>query len=335
MRHMDHKNAKTIVITGPTASGKTSLSIALAKYLINEKKIPCVILNFDSLLFYKEISIATAKPTLEERENIPHGLIDIASIQDPLTAFDFIQMAKKEIEHWHHNGKLVLLVGGSAFYLRALFKGMYENQEPSNSTLSPQLNFEEVKNLQGIEVIIQYLEKNDPDIFNYIHQNDHYRLVRAAQYFHDNGMKLSIKRVEFDAQNPYDFSKNIVHFLHHHIHLDIPKEEHLRLIHKRTQDMLDKGIIDEILDLKNRGFDLGLRPLQSIGPKEVLDYLEGKIATPEECLEKINIKTRQYAKAQRTFFKKISPKLEYISVNGWPSQWDHILNDLLPFLEKK
>lgn len=294
---------KLIIVSGPTATGKTRVSIDIA-----EKYPDAVIVNFDSLLFYKEISIGTAKPTAGERKGIPHYMIDVASISSPMNAADFIKMAQAQIEELFAQNKIVLLVGGSAFYLRALLKGMYESATPS----------EEIKNQieamfkeGGIEAIIDYLQKNDPESVKNYHINDHYRLMRAAIHFASTGTKISGQKQTLDEKDPYDLSSVIHPWSILHLYLDVPKDKHFEIIQARTAKMFKDGLMDEIETLVKQGFTLEEKPLASIGYKEAIEYRRGLFASAEECMERISISTRQLAKSQRTFFNKIHPKISF------------------------
>lgn len=294
---------KLIIVSGPTATGKTRVSIDIA-----EKYPDAVIVNFDSLLFYKEISIGTAKPTAGERKGIPHYMIDVASISSPMNAADFIKMAQAQIEELFAQNKIVILVGGSAFYLRALLKGMYESATPS----------EEIKNQieamfkeGGIEAIIAYLQKNDPESVKNYHINDHYRLMRAAIHFASTGTKISGQKQTLDEKDPYDLSSVIHPWSILHLYLDVPKDKHFEIIQARTAKMFKDGLMDEIETLVKQGFTLEEKPLASIGYKEAIEYRRGLFASAEECMERISISTRQLAKSQRTFFNKIHPKISF------------------------
>jgi tRNA dimethylallyltransferase len=297
---------KLIIISGPTASGKTKTSIELAKKIESSLKIKCLIINFDSLLFYKEISIGTAKPTLTERQGIEHAMIDIESIANPMNASNYIDKAQTIIQNCMLQNICPILVGGSAFYLRALLKGMYETGEASMEATS------DVENLykeQGIGPILDYLKLNDPEALNFLHINDHYRLMRAAIHHKSSNQKISDQKKISDQNNPYDFELNKHHWKILHIYLDLPKEEHYEIIKKRTQLMFEEGLLEEIEKLSSLGFQLDEKPLASIGYKEAIELRKGLFRSTEECIERISISTRQLAKSQRTFFKKITPKL--------------------------
>lgn len=300
--------SKLIIISGPTACGKTMTSINLAERIINQLKIPAVIVNFDSLLFYKEISIGSAKPSLSERKNIEHFMIDIASIKSPMNAADFIKIGESLIKDLMSQGKCVLLVGGSAFYLRALLKGMYESVTPTEEIKN---KFETQFQQRGISPIIDFLKLNDPESLINLHQNDHYRLIRAAIHFEMTGTKISSQKKLLDELSPYDFTEIIHPWEFLHLYLDLPKDLHFEIIKKRAEKMFSEGLLDEIEWLASQGFSLEEKPLSSIGYKEAIELRNGLFKTKEECIERIAISTRQLAKSQRTFFKKMNPKLDF------------------------
>ncbi len=294
---------KVVIISGPTASGKTSASIELALHLQRKHQLDVAVVNFDSLLFYKEISIGTAKPSLSERKNIEHHLIDIASINSPLNASDFIRLAQTTISDLLNQNKLVILVGGSGFYLRSLLKGMYESPEKNNSLA------DEKDQTIEISEVIEYLKHNDPDSLNNLHINDHYRLRRAAEYFKVTGNKISIQKKLYDNLLPYDFTENILSWDIIHFYLEIPKSTHQKIIEERTRKMFENGLQNEVLFLKEQGFTLSEKPLSSIGYKEIIAFMNGEFSSIDQCIERVIISTRQLAKSQRTFFKKMTPKI--------------------------
>lgn len=293
---------KVVIISGPTATGKTDISIELARKLGGE------VVNFDSLLLYKEITIGTAKPTKEEQGEIPHHMIDVASIAHPMNAADYAKMALPIIKELHAQNKLVYLVGGSGFYLQALVKGMYDSPTTPKEIL---LRSDELYNQEGIAPFLAILKKEDPATFARYHENDHYRIRRAVEHFWANGVPLSSERAKKDQENADREASNIHGWDMLHLHLDMPKEEHLEIITKRTHRMLDNGLLQEVEGLLNAGFSGNEKPLQSIGYIEVLDLHNGILKSKEECLERIIISTRQLAKSQRTWFNRIPDKKTY------------------------
>lgn len=286
---------KICIISGPTASGKTSTSINLAQKFGGE------IINFDSLLFYKEINIGSAKPTIQEMGNIKHHLIDIRSIKEPLNASDYLQMALELIKKLHQENKNIYLVGGSGFYLQALLYGMFDSQTSSNEVL---MKSEALYKSEGIKPFIQILKDNDPVSFRQYHENDHYRIRRAVEHFWNNGTLFSKKREQMLSSREQSSNIKKYNWDVCHIHLDIPKDEHLTIIQNRTEDMIQMGLVKEVQLLLDTGFSGEEKPLQSIGYKETIAHLRGELSL-KEMIERINISTRQLAKAQRTWFNKV------------------------------
>ncbi len=283
------------VISGPTASGKTSTSIKLAK------KFGGVIVNFDSLVFYKELTIGTAKPTKEEQEGIPHYFVGTQSIKDPMNAADYASAAIELINELHQKEKIVFLVGGSGFYLQAVLKGMYDSKTtPQNILDRSNLVYEQ----EGISPFIKELKKNDQESLNQYHENDHYRIRRAVEHLWANGTKFSTEREKMKLKAPdspvQKFNWNVFH-----AHLDLDKEQHFEIIQERTKQMISSGLIKEVKDLLNLGYSGEEKPLKSIGYKETMAFINGEFESQDALEQRISISTRQLAKSQRTWFKKV------------------------------
>ncbi len=318
---------KIIIVSGPTACGKTKTSIDIALAIKNQLRRQAEIINFDSLLFYQELSIGTAKPTIEERQGIPHHLIDICSAKFPLNAADYLRKAEILLEQKLKEHIIPILVGGSGFYLRALIKGMYETPETPEE-IKKQVR--ERYDQEGIAPFLELLKNHDPQSLKSLHENDHYRLLRAAEFFLTTGTPISEEKEKKALENPYDFSRNAYpHCNFLHLYLDIPKEQHWALIEKRTRKMFEDGLLDEVKVLLSSGFDGSEKPLQSIGYKETVDFLQGKISNYEELIERIVISTRQLAKSQRTFFAKVTPKLTHNPLNTN----EELMSELFNFLK--
>ncbi len=293
---------KVVIISGPTATGKTDLSLQLASDFGGE------IVNFDSLLLYKEITIGTAKPTIEERGKIPHHMIDISSISRPLNAADYAKLALPIIDQLLKEKKIVYLVGGSGFYLQAILRGMYDSPTTPKDILEKS---DTLYRQEGITPFREILKKEDFLSFTRYHENDHYRIRRAVEHFWTTGTPLSLTRAKKDLENDQSNQMSIHGWDIHHVHLDVPKEEHFEIIKHRTKKMLTNGLIQEVESLLQSGFTGLEKPLQSIGYKEVLDLHFGLIKNLEDCQERIVISTRQLAKSQRTWFNRISGKVTY------------------------
>lgn len=294
-----------LIISGPTASGKTATSIRLAQRLIDQHPR---IINFDSLLFYRELNIGTAKPSKEEQAGINHSLVDVRSITEPLNAADFTIEALRELENAYQHNELPILVGGSGFYLRALVKGMYDSVDVSDEVKE---SSESLYAEHGIDPFIAELEKHDPDRIAALHPNDHYRIRRAWEHWKMTGKPVAPEGADYAGGDPYDFSINrLTQWQHLHIHLDMPRPEHFEIISNRTRKMLEAGFIEETKDLLQAGFSGEEKPLQSIGYKEILMMLKGEL-DHKDLPERIDGVTRRLAKQQRTFFARIQPKTTY------------------------
>lgn len=285
-----------IVISGPTATGKTSTSIKLAK-LFNAE-----VVNFDSLVFYKELTIGTAKPTTEEMDGVPHHLVGTQSIEAPLNAADFQKKAIAIINKIHNKNRSVVLVGGSGFYLQTILNGMYKGgSTPKEITEKSNLLYTE----EGIQPFITILKQSDIKSYNQYHENDHYRIRRAVEFFWSTGQPFSSQREkmkEYTLESPVKLNNWKIK----HIHLDIDKESHYEIIKKRSNQMINDGLINEVKVLLDQGFSKKLKPLNSIGYKETLAYLNNEFDNIDSYIERINISTRQLAKSQRTWFKKLN-----------------------------
>jgi tRNA dimethylallyltransferase len=293
---------KIIVLSGPTASGKTSTSIKLAKLHGLE------IINFDSLLFYRELSIGTAKPTTQEMDGVPHHLIGTESIKRPINAATFFKNVIPIIETLLEKNITPLLVGGSGFYLQTILEGMYDSQ-----TTPIEISKRSDKLYQdcGISPFIEELKIVDPTSMNKLHSNDHYRVRRALEHYWATGQSFSDSKTALAQKKenggPYLFAINKGWEVLH-LYLDIPKSDHQKVIKERIENMLEYGFKEEVQSLLNSGFTGEEKPLQSVGYKQMQDYLNGKLTSTNDLKEKILIATRRLAKSQRTWFNKIKPK---------------------------
>ncbi len=283
------------------------------------------IVNFDSLLFYKEINIGTAKPTPNEMLQVPHHLINIHSIKDPINAAEYSKLATNLIQKLHQEKKTIFLVGGSGFYLQALLKGMYESQttSPAITKKSDELYFSE-----GIEPFIEILKNHDEKSYLRYHRNDHYRIRRAVEHWWSHLSPLSLAREIKEKSNLNLKDGNIHGWDLLHIFLDVPREIHLEIIAKRTNQMVRDGLIQEVQSLLEQGHSGLEKPLQSIGYKESLDYINGKIKSDDELIEKIIISTRQLAKSQRTWFNQIKNKHHFNPISD-SEMISKLVNDFL------
>jgi len=308
---------KIIIISGATATGKTDISLQASSIFPNLE-----IVNFDSLLFYKELNIGTAKPSLKEREQTKHHLIDICSVKEPVDAAKYHELALPKVHQLHSLNKTPVLVGGSGFYLQALINGMF----PSISTPKKVLDqSQDLFKQKGISPFIKILKDNDPINFKKLHENDHYRIIRAVEHFWTTGTPFSLAKDKLDKNIKKNYQKFNWEILH--IYLEIPKLTHWDIIERRTKTMIQNGLIEEVEELLNKGYSL-YKPLHSIGYKETIQFLNEKEMTIDQLQQKVTISTRQLAKSQKTWFKTkektvFNPLLDR----------DRILNEIKEFYE--
>ncbi len=288
------KDNPLIVISGPTATGKTSISIEIAEKINGE------VINFDSLLFYREINIGTAKPSKAEMKDIPHHMIDTHSIYAPINAADYARETVPIINEIHARDRVPILTGGSGFYLQALLKGMFDSQTtPHEITKKSDLLFQK----EGIAPFRLFLQEHDSESFDRYHKNDHYRIRRAVEHYWTTGTTFSESRKKMDKKSDISPAKKF-NWSILHIYSDIPKDTHFDIIQQRTKMMLNNGLLDEVRSLLDSGATGNEKPLNSIGYKESIAFLAGEYASKTDLEEAINIHTRQLAKSQRTWFKK-------------------------------
>ncbi|MBC7691639.1 MAG: tRNA (adenosine(37)-N6)-dimethylallyltransferase MiaA [Methylotenera sp.] len=282
----------TAILTGPTASGKTSLALRLA-----ETHGQMEIINADSLLVYRRMDIGTAKPTAEELAQIPHHLIDICDPSETFSAGDFVRHTHAAIRNIESRGKRALIVGGTGFYLKALLKGLWETQ-PADLALRAELE------KRSPDELYKELQAKDPVSALRISTHDHYRVIRALEIIHLTGKtptelqrEHELKSAESSASRPFS--------------LWIIDRETAVLdarIQLRTEQMLEAGFVDEVKSVLKQYPDS--RALDSVGYRQVKDFLTGnpptgrKIAPGIEGLrQEIELATRQLVKRQRTWFK--------------------------------
>jgi tRNA dimethylallyltransferase len=315
------KKKPIITISGATGTGKTSSSIHLAQKLKQQLNIDCEIINFDSIQFYKQLDIASAKPDDNELSIVPHHLIGIKNFKEEMNASEFCDLATPIVEKLHKENKLPILVGGSGFYIRAFVKGMFESKTVSEKTRKM---VEEILEKEGSNGIRLRIQEVDPESFEKLHHNDNYRNCRALEHWIETGTKFSDKSKSI--ADPFDFSdqknKNY-NFLHFYAFIE--KEDHFPLLQKRTKAFFeDQKLFKEIFGLFELGATGEEKSLQSIGYKEVVHFCkehkleEGQSPEPkllDELIERIFISTRQLVKAQKTFFKKVQPKVQYNPVS--------------------
>lgn len=277
---------KVIVICGPTASGKTALSIELAKKVNGE------IISCDSMQIYKDMNIGTAKPTIEEMQGIKHYLLDFVSPNERYSVADFKKDAKNAIKEILSKGKVPIIVGGTGLYLDSLiYEIEYQNIEfDENYRKKLEQEVEE----KGLEELYDKAKKIDPVAIEKISKNDKKRILRILEIYHATGKNKTEQEIES--------RKNEVEYDYKVYAISWDREELYARINKRVDLMIEQGLIDEVKNILQK-YEQFPTAMQGLGYKEVVDYLQGN-CTKQEMIEKIKMETRRYAKRQMTWFRK-------------------------------
>ena len=300
---------KVIVICGPTASGKTGLSIELAK------KIDGEIVSCDSMQIYKDMTIGTAKPTPGEMQGIKHYLIDCVSPEQRYSVAEYKKEATNAIKEILSKGKVPIVVGGTGLYLESLIYGIEYNEIEVDDAYRKEL--EEIERTQGLNKLYEMAEKIDRQAMEKISQNDRKRICRVLEIYHSTGKTKTELEIESRKNGP-EFD-----YLLFGITMD--REKLYERINKRVDIMINDGLIQEVAELLQKYHNFPTA-MQGLGYKEVVEYLNGDISK-EEMIEKIKMETRRYAKRQLTWFRKYK---NIIWINGL----DNIQNNIQIILEE-
>ena len=300
---------KIIVICGPTASGKTALSIELAKKINGE------IVSADSMQIYDEMQIGTAKPDEEEMQGIKHYLIGSVKPTTRYSVSEYKKDAIKAIEEILKKGKTPIIVGGTGLYVNSLIYGIDYPEIQTDLEYRKQLEQEAEE--QGLEYLYEKAKQIDEKAMQNISINDKKRILRVLEIYKETGKTKTQLELESRANGvPYDYKVFAI---------NMPREILYDRINKRVDIMLEKGLIEEVRMLYKKYGEELCTSIQGIGYKEVIEYLKNLI-TKEEMIEKIKMETRRYAKRQLTWFRKI----ENIT---WIDGLDDIQNNINVILE--
>lgn len=276
-----------IILTGPTAVGKTSLSLSLAKELDGE------IVSADSMQVYRYMDIGTAKIREEERQGIPHHLIDVLDPWEDFNVVRFQKMAREALEEIWERGHIPIVTGGTGFYIQALLYDIHFTENNEDSSLRKEL--EDYARENGAEALHSRLEKVDEKAAVQIHFNNVKRVIRALEFYYQTGKKMSEHNEEERKRtSPYDFKYFV---------LNDERENLYARINQRVDLMMEEGLVEEVQKLKEMGCDSTMVSMQGLGYKEILSYLEGE-CTLDEAVYKIKRDTRHFAKRQITWFKR-------------------------------
>lgn len=278
---------KLLVIAGPTAVGKTELSIRLAKELNGE------IISADSMQIYKHMDIGSAKVSEEEMDGIKHYLIDVINPDIPFSVADFKEYGETALKEILNKAKLPMIVGGTGLYINSLTCNMTFTEAEKDDEYREYL--EKLAIEKGNEYIHEMLKKCDIISYNEIHANNRKRVIRALEVFKLTGKPFS----SFNAGDDfYNSNYDIYYYV-----LTMNREKLYERINKRVDIMMERGLLDECIKLKNMGYTSHMQSMQGIGYKEILYHLENKISL-EEAVNMIKQGSRNYAKRQLTWFRR-------------------------------
>ena len=276
---------KVLVICGATASGKTALSVDCAKRLNGE------IISADSMLVYKGLNIGTAKPTKEEQNGVPHYMIDVVNPTESFSVSDYEDMALPIVERLLVEGKTPIICGGTGFYINSLlYKSQFGNAGADQKIRE---KYEELAKIEGKEYVHRILQEKDPESAAKLHYNDVKRVIRALEIYDVTGKPKSEQKDKLIPR--FDFVA---------VSVDFPRETLYNRINLRVEEMFACGLLEEVQGLLAQGVAKNAQCMQGIGYKEIVEGLEIE-ATEEEVKELIKKNTRNYAKRQQTFFKRM------------------------------
>ena len=280
------KKIPVIAVVGPTASGKTSLSIEIAKRFNGQ------VVSADSMQIYEKMNIATAKPTLEEMQGIPHHLIGFQPIDKKFSVAEYVKHANECIEKIHNAGYMPVVAGGTGLYVDSLLENIQFSKEESNEEIRRELTdlFEE----KGAEYMLENLREIDPETANRLHLKDKSRIIRALEVYKLTGKTLTEQKIlSREEESPYDVLYIGINYRDRSVLYD--------RINLRVDIMLENGLLEEAKDFYNTSSNT--TACQAIGYKELAPYFNGEKSL-EECVEKLKQETRHYAKRQLTWFRK-------------------------------
>ena len=303
-----------LVIAGPTASGKTKLSIDLAKQLNGE------IVSADSMQIYKKMTIGTAKPTPEEMDGIPHHLIDFVEPGESFSVAEYVELARKEIAEIHARGKLPIVVGGTGLYITSLIDNV-EFAE-TGSSLEIRGKYKQMAEEQGNAAVLEKLREVDPETAAALHENNIGRVIRALELYELTGIPMS-RHMELSKKTPAPYELCC-------IALDYRSRQTLYdRINLRVSMMVEAGLLEEVRDLVASGYSA--TAAQAIGYKELIPWLDGDEPL-EDCLERIRMQSRRYAKRQLTWFRR-DDRIHWFFPDDY-CDYDNLYKKVVDYIEK-
>lgn len=306
-----------VILTGPTAVGKTNLSIELAK------RINGAIISADSMQVYKYMDIGSAKIMPQEMQGIKHYLIDELLPSDEFNVFIFKEMAKKALEEIYSNDQIPIIVGGTGFYIQALLYDIDFTEQDTDIAYRNKLS--EFAAVNGNHALHEMLKNIDPVSYETIHENNVKRVIRALEYYHNCSEPISKHNdSERQKESPYNFAYFVLN------------DERKRLydrIDKRVDIMVENGLVEEVKKLKDMGYTSDMVSMKGIGYKEILSSLDGAYDI-DEAVEKVKQESRRFAKRQLTWFRREKETI-WLEKEEYSYDDNKILSKIKEILEEK
>ena len=311
----ENKKKPMIILTGPTAVGKTDLSIQLAKAMNGE------IISADSMQVYRHMDIGSAKVTPEEMDGVSHHLIDVLEPEEEFNVVVFQKLAKEALTGIYERGHIPIIVGGTGFYIQALLYDIDFTENDGDTAIRREL--EKLAQTQGAGCLHQMLQEIDPESAAAIHQNNVKRVIRAIEFYRQTGKKISLhNEQEREKQSPYQFLYYV---------LDTDRKTLYERIDRRVDLMMEHGLVDEVKHLADMGCTRDMVSMQGLGYKEILDYLSGEI-TLEEAVYILKRDTRHFAKRQITWFKR-ERDVRWLELEQFQNDRKKVLEHILDEIE--
>lgn len=300
------------VILGPTAVGKTAAGILIAEAMNGE------IISADSRQLYRMMNIGSAKPSIEELDRVPHHMIDIADPDETFSAGEFARQACQAVVKIIDSRKLPIVVGGAGLYIQAMAEGLFSGKS-SDTEIRKRLKKEYDE--RGAESLFEELKNIDPEYAQIVHMNDKKKLLRALEIYRVTGMTVS----ELGGNQSKGYIEPV------YIGLTGPRDWLYDRIEQRVEWMLANGVLEEVIELRRRGYGRELNSMNSPGYREVFQYLDDEIEY-DRMLELIQRNTRRYAKRQMTWFRRLGDKVEWFAADREP---DIIAEEIVEYLKKQ
>lgn len=317
MMNPSNKKKPMVILTGPTAVGKTALSIELAK------RIHGAVISADSMQVYKHMDIGSAKIMPEEMQGIKHYLIDEFEPDEEFHVVRFVERAKHCLEEIYADGKIPIIAGGTGFYIQALLYDIDFTEQEGDPAYRASLEQLAIK--KGADYLHGMLRTVDPASADAIHANNIKRVIRALEFYHLSGSRISEhNEKERQKTSPYNFAYFVLTDDRAHLY---------ERIDRRVDLMVEQGLVDEVRHLKDMGYHKEMVSMQGLGYKEILSYLDGEM-TLEEAIYVIKRETRHFAKRQLTWFRRERDVI-WFDKAAYHYNEEQILADMLQVLNKK